>query len=66
MTALSSYLYNLKSYYPFLMSFGRMVKNDKKKTKLVCQENWLKVKITGQGQVGQITIKITVFRLLPQ
>ena len=39
-----------------------MVKNDEKKTKLESQENWLKVKVTGQGHRG----KMTVFRLLPQ
>ena len=56
MTVLSSYLYNSKSYYPILISFGWMVKNYKSKTKLDSQENWLKVKVTGQGHKGQITI----------
>ena len=58
---LSSYLYNSKSYYPILMSFGRMVNNDKSKTKMGSQENWSKVKVTGQGQRGQITIKKDCF-----
>ena len=32
-----------------------MVKNDKSKAKMGSQENWSKVKVTGQGQRGQIT-----------
>ena len=58
---LSSYLYNSKSYYPILMTFGRMVKNDKRKTKLDSQENWSKFKVTGQGYRGQISIKNDCF-----
>ena len=49
------------------MRFGRMVYNDdKKKAKLDSQENWSKVKVTGQGHRGQITFKNDCFRLLLQ
>ena len=34
-----------------------MEKNDKRKTKLDSQGIWSKVKVTGQGYRGQITIK---------
>ena len=54
---LQSYLHNSKSYYPILMSFGMIVKNDKSKTKMGSQENWSKVKVTGQGYRDQLTIK---------
>ena len=43
------------------MSFGRMVQNYKRKTKLDSQEIWSKVKVTGQGFRGQITIKNDLF-----
>ena len=43
-----------------------MAKNDKRKTKMGSQENWSKVKVTGQGNKGQKPLKMTVFRLLPQ
>ena len=39
------------------MSFGSMVQNDKSKAKFDSQKNYSKVKATGQGQKGQITIK---------
>jgi len=38
------------------MSFGRMVKNYKRKTKLDSHENWSKVKVTGQGYRGLTSI----------
>ena len=48
------------------MSLGRMVKNDKSKTKMGSQENWSKVKVTGQGHRGQKNIKNDFFKLLQQ
>ena len=43
-----------------------MVKNDKSKTKMGSQENWSKVKVTGQGHRGQITIKNDCFQAVTQ
>ena len=37
----------------------------KAKPKCDGQKIWSKVKVTGQGHRGQITIKWTVFKLLP-
>ena len=44
---LSSYLNNSKSYWPILMSFSRLVYNEKKKAKFDSQKIWSKVKVTG-------------------
>ena len=41
------------------MSFGRIVCNDKRKAKFDSQKIWSKVKVTDQGQRGEITIKMT-------
>ena len=41
-----------------------MVKNDKRKVKLDIQENWSKVKVTGEGQRGQITVKNDSFQVV--
>ena len=54
---LSSYLNNAKSYWPILMTFGRMVHNDKLKAKFNSQKNWSTLKVTGEGHRGQITIE---------
>ena len=43
-----------------------MMQNNKGKAKFDSQKNWSKVKVAGQGQRGQITVKMTVFKLLPQ
>ena len=37
-------------------------RNDKKKAKLDSQENWFKVKVTGKGHRGQITIQNDSFQ----
>ena len=45
---LSCYLNNSKGYRPILMSFGRIVCNDKRKANFNSQkEKWSKVKVTG-------------------
>ena len=43
-----------------------MVKNDKSKTKMGSQENCSKVKVTGQGHRGQITIKKMIVTSITQ
>ena len=48
------------------MTFGRMLYNDKKKSTLNGQKNWSKLKVTGEGHRGQITVKKWLFMLLAQ
>ena len=58
---LSFYLNNSKSDWPILMTFGRMVYNDKKKATFNGQKNWSKLKVTSEGHSGQITIENDLF-----
>ena len=48
------------------MGFGSMVLNAARKAESENENNWSEDKVTGQGQRGQITMKKTVFKLLPQ
>ena len=59
---LSCYLNNSKIYWPILMGFGSMVYNAVRKADSENENNWSKVKVTGHGQRGQITIKYDSFQ----
>ena len=63
---LSSYLNNPKSYWPILMTFGRMVYNDKRKAEFNSQKNRSKLKVTGEGTGVKKTSKRTIFKLFPR
>ena len=62
MTIFKLYLNNSKSYWLILMGHGIMVQNAERKAESKNEKNWSKVKVTDQGQRGQITVKKDSFQ----